>query len=416
MVVQRYSSSPSERRRHRKDQRVTGSSFSASITIGVSDPAQPVGELEDAMLLVNSPQTLRRLGILILSAAMVPFLTLTLTAQTPAQKTRGERILSFDVPGAGTESGQGTVPRSINANGEITGEYYDQHSAVHGFLRTAGGAITTFDVPRASKANGQGTFSESVNSRGEITGFYYDASSPVVHTRGFTRDVSGSIMTFDGGPQFGTIPTCIDAKGETTGAYSSEGFMRASDGAVKVFAVNKFVTVPKSINARGEITGWYDDERHEVHGFIRSATGAIKTFDAGAHVSTTAVSINLAGEITGYYASAAAGIHGFRRSAEGSIDTFDVEPDSSTIPYEINEKGEITGAWYHANSLVHGFVIAPDGTITKFDAPGAAKRFAGYGTTPQSINARGEITGWYSDARGIYHGFVRIPASERSPR
>jgi hypothetical protein len=54
-------------------------------------------------------------------------------------------------------------------------------------------------------------------------------------------------------------------------------------------------------------------------------------------------------------------------------------------------------------------VLDPDGTITKFDAPGAAKRFAGYGTTPQSINARGEITGWYSDARGVYHGFLRTP-------
>jgi hypothetical protein len=97
------------------------------------------------------------------------------------------------------------------------------------------------------------------------------------------------------------------------------------------------------------------------------------------------------------------------RSADGSIDTFDVEPDAFTVPYGINDRGEITGAWYHTNSLVHGFVLDPDGTITKFDAPGAAKRFAGYGTTPQSINARGEITGWYSDARGVYHGFLRTP-------
>jgi hypothetical protein len=366
-------------------------------------------------MLVTFPKAWRRFGIFALSAVLVSFVMLAITAQTTAHKPRGEHIVTFDAPGAGAQSGQGTIPRSINSNGEITGEYYDQYSAVHGFLRTADGSIKTFDVPGASKANGQGTFSESVNASGQIAGFYYYASKAAVYTRGFTRDAKGSITTFDGGPRFGTIPVSIDSRGEVTGAYFNEGFVRVN-GVVRVFAVSKFVTVPKSINSSGEITGWYKDGGSGVHGFARSASGAITTFDAGPRMFTTPVAINPAGEITGHYNSGTSGIHGFVRSAKGSIDTFDVEPDSSTIPYGINEKGEITGAWYHANSLVHGFVLAPDGTITKFDAPGAAKRFAGYGTTPQSINARGEITGWYSDARGVYHGFVRIAASEISSR
>jgi hypothetical protein len=365
--------------------------------------------MEDAMLLADSPKSRQRFASLSLSAAVIQFVMLTITVQTGAQKAPRERIITFDVPGAGVASGQGTVPRCIAANGEITGEYYDQNEAVHGFLRTADGSIKTFDIRGASKRNGQGTFSESVNSRGEITGYYYDASGPVVHTRGFTRDAGGTITTFDGGPNFGTISLSINSGGATTGSYANQGFIRVN-GVIRAFAVNKFVTVPKSIDSKGEITGWFKDQRSVIHGFVRSAGGGIATFDAAPRAFTTPVNINSAGKITGYYSDAASEIHGFVRSADGGIDTFDVEPDSFTVPYGINERGEITGAWYHANTVVHGFVLDPDGTITKFDAPGAAKRFAGYGTTPQSINARGEITGWYSDARGVYHGFLRTPA------
>jgi hypothetical protein len=359
------------------------------------------------MLLADSPKRQRFAG-LSLCTAMVLLVVPAVAVQTFAQETRREHIITFDVPGAGAKSGQGTVPRSIAANGEITGEYYDQNEVVHGFLRTADGAIKTFDVPGASKGNGQGTFSESVNPRGEITGFFYDAGKPVVYTRGFIRSANGLITKFDGGPNLGTIPISINTGSAVTGAYASQGFVRVN-GVVRAFAVNEFVTVPKSINSKGEITGWFKDEHSVIHGFVRSAGGGITTFDAGPHVFTTPVGINSAGKITGSYSGATSGIHGFVRSADGSIDTFDVEPDAFTVPYGINDRGEITGAWYHTNSLVHGFVLDPDGTITKFDAPGAAKRFAGYGTTPQSINARGEITGWYSDARGVYHGFLRTP-------
>jgi hypothetical protein len=366
-------------------------------------------------MLVAFPNEWRRFGILALSAVLVAFVMLTIKAQTAAHKPRGEHVLTFDAPGAGADAGQGTVPRGINSNGEITGEYYDEYSAVHGFLRKADGSIKTFDVPGASKADGQGTFSESVNAIGEVAGFYYDRSSKAVYTRGFTRDAKGVITTFDAGPRFGTIPVSIDSRGEVTGAYSNEGFVRVN-GVVRAFAVSKFVTVPKSINSRGEITGWYKDGSSGVHGFVRSASGEITSFDAGPRMFTTPVAINSSGEITGYCNSASSGIHGFVRSPKGTIDTFDVEPDSNTIPYGINEKGEITGAWYHANSQVHGFVLEPDGAITKFDVQGAANPYFGDGTTPQGVNAKGEITGWYTDAHGVYHGFVRVAASGISSR
>jgi hypothetical protein len=48
---------------------------------------------------------------------------------------------TFDVPGAGTGAGQGTVPYSINEAGTIAGQHSDAGSAIQGFVRTAGGAL-----------------------------------------------------------------------------------------------------------------------------------------------------------------------------------------------------------------------------------------------------------------------------------
>src|SRR5712671_1761069 len=44
--------------------------------------------------------------------------------------------MTFDAPGAGTGSGQGTFPNGINEPGTITGYYIDNNDVSHGFLRT----------------------------------------------------------------------------------------------------------------------------------------------------------------------------------------------------------------------------------------------------------------------------------------
>ena len=50
------------------------------------------------------------------------FLLLELTGPGYAQ---GSRVSTFDVPGAGTASGQGTFPAGINLLGVISGYYID---------------------------------------------------------------------------------------------------------------------------------------------------------------------------------------------------------------------------------------------------------------------------------------------------
>ena len=163
--------------------------------------------------------------LLTVVALLVPMCSLSV-AGPQAQPQAESKIITFDAPGGGTASGQGTLPRSISPIGEITGEYYDSHQAV-----------------------GQGTFPKSINPSGEIAGFYYDASHVV--TRGFVRDRNGVITTFDG-----ALPMSINPRGQTTGTDSGgHGFVRDSDGTITTFDAGPIGTFPQSINPSGEITG-----------------------------------------------------------------------------------------------------------------------------------------------------------------
>jgi len=100
------------------------------------------------------------------------------------------RITTFDVPGAGTDGSQsqGTYAEAINDWGAVTGQYIDANDVQHGFVRAPDGRITTFDAPGAGTAAGsyEGTVPLAINAEGEITGAYFD-SNYVLH--GFVRTV-----------------------------------------------------------------------------------------------------------------------------------------------------------------------------------------------------------------------------------
>jgi hypothetical protein len=93
-------------------------------------------------------------------------------------------IISFDAPGAGTSSGQGTFAFGINPARTIEGEYLDASNAYHGFVRNRNGAITTFDAPGAGTGPSQGTLPQSINPAGAITGYYTDTNGL---SHGFVR-------------------------------------------------------------------------------------------------------------------------------------------------------------------------------------------------------------------------------------
>jgi uncharacterized membrane protein len=102
-------------------------------------------------------------------------------------RARDGTIITYDGPGAGTGPFQGTFPAiqdGINSAGAITGSIWDGSDVDHGFVRAPDGSITTFDTPGAGTGSGQGTFPNGINEPGTITGYYID-NNDVIH--GFLR-------------------------------------------------------------------------------------------------------------------------------------------------------------------------------------------------------------------------------------
>jgi hypothetical protein len=146
-------------------------------------------------------------------------------------------LKTFDVPEAGTGSYQGTgcpgCELGLNQLGAIAGIYSDANSVNHGFLRSANGKITTFDAPGAGTASYQGTgcFSDcpvSLNIWGAITGIYIDANN-VYH--GYLRTPGGTFVTVDPLGSVGTLSFSINDLGAITGYYIDannvyHGFLR----------------------------------------------------------------------------------------------------------------------------------------------------------------------------------------------
>jgi hypothetical protein len=174
---------------------------------------------------------------------------------------------------------------SLNAFGEISGSYSDNNVVFHGLVRSPKGVLTTFDAPGAGTVSGQGTScldcSAPLNQFGAIAGYYIDGSN-VVH--GFVRSRGGKITTFDapagasslGFGCFQACPLGLNDSGEVTGVYADtnyvyHGFLRSPWGKITTFdapgASNG--TFPVSINDRGAIAGYYLDANNVSHAFLR---------------------------------------------------------------------------------------------------------------------------------------------------
>jgi hypothetical protein len=350
-------------------------------------------------------------------------------AQIPGTLTK------FDVPGAGTDAGEGTSPHGINDSGEITGEYKDASSVVRGFIRHRDGTFTKFDAPGASTAAGLGTSPRRINNAGEVAGFYNAGPKGVRH--GFVRHADGTITTIDPPGSIGTVVQSINDRGQATGNYvaggAAHGFIWNKDGTYTSFDPPESVnTAPMSINAHGEVAGYFEDVTGTLHGFLRYDDGTFLTFNTpGANVTnglgTYPMAISDGGETVGYYnAGPNKAIHGFIRHAGGTFTRFDppgsitdqaIHTDEdgyvvrpATAPVSINPAGEIAGYFGDTKGVLHGFVRHANGTFATFEVPGAS-RSGDLGTFPMSINRAGEITGYFqSDPDTVLHGFVVKPS------
>lgn len=153
-----------------------------------------------------------------------------------ARNAEGE-LKTFDVPGAGTGSYQGTgcpgCALGLNQLGAIAGIYSDANSVNHGFVRSPNGTTKTFDAPGAGTGAYEGTgcpsdCPTSLNDWGAITGNYIDAND-VLH--GYLRSPNGNIVTVDPSGSVYTWSSGINDSGSITGYYIAadgvyHGFLR----------------------------------------------------------------------------------------------------------------------------------------------------------------------------------------------
>ena len=194
-------------------------------------------------------------------------------------------VTEFDVPAAATGPGLGTSTewaQCVNPAGAMTGIYFDQNGAAHGYVRAPNGTIATFDAPGAGTGSGQGTYAVGINPAGTIVGISQD-NNGVYH--GLLRTADGKITIFDikgagTGAGQGTQGEGINPSGVVVGYYTdannvSHGFVRAVDGTYTFFDApgagtgSGQGTFPMTNNPAGSIVGFYVDNNGAYHGFVR---------------------------------------------------------------------------------------------------------------------------------------------------
>lgn len=192
--------------------------------------------------------------------------------------------------GSGSEGCFGSGASNLNAFGIVVGGYEDNSGNFvhHNFLRTPDGTLKTFDVPGAGTGSYQGTgcpgCALGFNQLGATAGTYIDENS-VQH--GFVRSPDGKFTTFEA-PGAGTdsfqgtgcpsdCPTSLNDLGAIAGSYIDandelHGYLRAPDGKiVTVDPPGTIFTWIVGINDLGAITGYYIDANGVYHGFLRIA-------------------------------------------------------------------------------------------------------------------------------------------------
>lgn len=346
----------------------------------------------------------------------------------------GQRITSFDAPGAGNApfSGQGTFPTAITPGGVIAGYVLDANNVYHGFIRDHHGSFTTIDVPGASNTPNayptEGTQVTSINPGGTIVGYYTTIDkSPFgfyyTATHNFLRTPDGTITNIDppnfyrsnsGSPAAGG-PVVINDLGIVTGNYTSSknfgthGFLY-TPGATPPFTSfdppSSSETIPTGINSSGQINGFCDNGNL---GFLRNPDNTYVLFASSPNTYTTG--INNRGDIIGsveyniYYGPP----YGFLRTAAGTIQggglNSNVFPGygANIFPYAINPRGTITGNYFNfALGQYSGFELRGN-NFTSFDPTGSTNT-----TAPSAINPAGDITGSWYDSNFVAHGFLRV--------
>ena len=328
------------------------------------------------------------------------------------QAADASKLITFDAPNASV-----TLPTAITALGNVVGYYADADAPFPylGFIRSPSGAITTFAAPAPDLGIPVDTIVYGTNLAGQIVGTVAARDAYLAH--GFFREPNGVLTLFDAAPgALTTFPYAINLVGSIAGVYTdaqfaTHGFLRTPRGAITTFDVPGFLTGNVELTALDEVIGTYGEANQLQHGFVRKPNGTLVTFDVpgavpsgcGHCVGMLVTAANAFGRTVGYFNNDdSIAVHGFLRTPTGAISTFDVSGATETMPTALNLQGEIAGEFVDPGHVTHGFFIGTGGAVTTFDmnVPNIDIRVTG-------VNLGGTIVGHYDDPSGHAHGFLR---------
>ncbi len=333
-------------------------------------------------------------------AAILTVLSVFLFAglATPDSQAATYSFTTLDVPDAAN-----TWAASINASGQVAGNYSpDGWYSFHGFLYS-GGTFTILDVPGTAR-----TEATSINASGQVAGSYSD-SLDSLGSHGFVYS-NGTFTILDVPGATSTYATSINASGQVTGGYyysdswsGFHGFLYSGGTFTAIAVPGATSTSATSINASGQVAGSYSDSLGS-HGFVYS-NGTFTTFGFPNAQGIWVTSINASGQVAGCYCNKIGRMagpwdcQGFVYN-DGTSKTFDTPGAVPIYDASINDSGQVAGSY--SDSLgSHGFLYS-NGAFTTLDVPGAT------GTIASSINASGQVTGRYGDGSHT-HGFIATP-------
>jgi hypothetical protein len=277
-------------------------------------------------------------------------------------------ITKINFPGSAT-----TFANGMNSAKVITGSYPDSSGVVHGFLRSPSGHYTSFDAPGAGTGSGQGTFAGDVNTKGEIVGNYAD-SNGVNHV--FFRTLGNKYSTFDApgagtGSGQGTSVSGFSGltdKGAIAGNYTdsngiSHGFRLTGSGKFTgpIDPTGSINTFAIGLSLNNTFAGIYFDSTHFVHAFLLTVGGTYIPVNAPNSVETAANNINPGGTIEGLYFDSSGVEHAYVRAPGGHFTEFSVHGGGTgsgqgTSANSSNSSGAIAGNIVDSNGVNHGFL------------------------------------------------------------
>ncbi|MGA2131340.1 MAG: hypothetical protein ABSH50_03420 [Bryobacteraceae bacterium] len=209
----------------------------------------------------------------------------------------------------------------------------------------------------------------------------------------------------------------------TDASNDTEGFWRASDGAITTYVEPADTTSPaytqgNQINKNGMIAGeFYDTGANAYEGYLYSTTaGNYKTYqapDQPQYTTTALEGINDNGDLCGFVQPPPYTVTSGFVKIDGVVTIFSVDSSTTTLCSGINDSGTAVGYYVDSSGVSHGFARTSSGIITTIDAPGASTTPGSApctgttaGTIVIGINNAGSVSGHYWDTSYNEHGFI----------